>query len=188
MADSAVAGLGVRRGHTPYSLTQYILMRFSEKIGQIMGCFLHPSPDRIDANPSEKLWIRHQWRIQGALPPPPPRTKIFLISCSFWKKIWHICMLAPPQRMTPPPTGNPRSAPCHCSQFPTKWSVMCYKFCRASSSSEMCNECPGRIFRNHKIWRNVHREDANSITKFERWPLFALQNASTRLSLFPFGW
>ena len=35
----------------------------------------------------------------------PLRTKIFLISCSFFGKMWQICMLAPP------PTRNPGSAP-----------------------------------------------------------------------------
>ena len=59
-----------------------------------------------------------QWRIQRGAPTarsPLPRTKIFLISCSFWGGggIWQICMLAPPSwRVGTPSCGESWIRPC----------------------------------------------------------------------------
>ena len=57
---------------------------------------------------------RTQWRIQGALPAPPPRTKIFLISCSFLENLANLYISTPPESWCPllleildPPLGDP---------------------------------------------------------------------------------
>ena len=46
----------------------------------------------------------------GATTPPPPRTKIFLISCSFWENPANLYVGAPPG-LAPPPMRNPVFAP-----------------------------------------------------------------------------
>ena len=45
-------------------------------------------------------------------PGDPLWTKIFLISCSFWKNLANLYVGAP-RRLVPHPTGNPGSAPDH---------------------------------------------------------------------------
>ena len=44
-------------------------------------------------------------------PPPPPRPKIFSISCTFWENLTKSYVAPPPGGSAPPPTGNPGSAP-----------------------------------------------------------------------------
>ena len=63
-----------------------------------------------------KFWAKNsnnQWRIQGgnpgAQPPSSPRTKIFLISCSFWEIPAYLYVGAP-LGVGAPPKGNPVSA------------------------------------------------------------------------------
>ena len=55
---------------------------------------------------------KSQFRIQGGAPRcvPPLRTKIFLISCSFWENPANLYVGAPLE-VGAPPTGNPVSAP-----------------------------------------------------------------------------
>ena len=43
--------------------------------------------------------------------PPPQRTKIFLILCSFWGKLAKWYAGAPPRGLAPPPMGNAGSVP-----------------------------------------------------------------------------
>ena len=52
--------------------------------------------------------LQGQWRIQGGA---PLRTKIFLISCSFFENPANFYVGAPPPGLALPPTGNPVSAP-----------------------------------------------------------------------------
>ena len=42
---------------------------------------------------------------------PPPRSKIFSISCSFSENLTKSYVGVPPRGLAPPPTGNPGSAP-----------------------------------------------------------------------------
>ena len=73
---------------------------------------------------TEKVWRllpvgattnQSQWRIQERCAPgarPSLRTKIFSISCSFWKNPANLYVGAPsPKGLAPPPTENPVSAP-----------------------------------------------------------------------------
>ena len=47
----------------------------------------------------------------GARPDPPPRPKMFSISCSFSEILTKSYVGAPLRGSAPPPTGNPGSAP-----------------------------------------------------------------------------
>ena len=74
--------------------------------------------------------------------PPPPWTKIFLISCSFWENPANLYVGAP-QWLAPPPTGNPVSGPAQVCVSVGKgggwggtksrtreWTLLIYKICR----------------------------------------------------------